>query len=354
MLKYVIITAIAVAFAGSARAERDFEFTKSGNFEGTAVSAIKIEIGIGELSLVKSSDSKIQVDYKNTVRAGNESDAKKLNDKCIYSAELSGDRLLIKVELPRGKHHDQGLISRIVTGDWNDDIHPMLRVSIPDGKSVRLNSASADIEASEVSCNLSIESASSDVSLENTTGDAECDISSGDIDITGHRGMVSIKGASSDLNITDIIGDLNIRTASGDGVLEKIKGAVNLSTASGDCRIHDVDGDLDISSSSGDITVSDVSGSVRTRTVSGNTRLSSLYAPQGDFDVESISGDVQIQVSRDFEGQIAVRSLSGSIDSHLPAEIQKYSNSQLRGTIGNGKGRIDVSTTSGDIGIDRF
>jgi hypothetical protein len=353
MLKYVIITAVVAALAGPVRAERDFEFTKADNFDG-AVAAVKIDMDLGEIMLIKSPGSKIQVDYKNIVSARNESEAKEINDKCKYSAEVSGDRLIIKVEQPRRRHHDKGLISRIITGDWNDSIHPMLRVAIPDDKSVQIYSASADIEASEVTCDLKIESASSDIGLDNTAGDIECDISSGDIDITGHRGEISLKGASSDLHITDIIGNLDLRTSSGDVKLDKIKGSVQLSATSGDSRIYDIDGDLDISNTSGDIIVSGVSGSVRARSVSGDVDLSALSDVQGDFDIESVSGDVQIEISRDFAGQIAVRSLSGSINSQLPAEVERYSKSQLRGRIGNGNGRLSVSTTSGDISIDRF
>jgi hypothetical protein len=360
MLKYLIVTAIAATLAGSARADRDFEFSKTDDFDGAAISAIKIEMDYGEISLIKSSTSKIQVDYKNIVYTANKSEADKLDSECKYTAEVSGKRLIIKVERPERSRHDKNIISRIVNGDWNDDINPMLRVSIPDNKSIQINSASADIEAAEVSCDLRIESASSDISLENTSGDVECDLSSGDIDVTGHRGQVSLKGNSSDLQITDIVGNLDARTSSGDVNLDKIKGNVQLSTTSGDCRIYDIDGDLDLSSTSGDLVADGISGSVHAEAVSGDIKLSALSAAEGNFDVESVSGDIQMEVSRNFQGEVSLRSISGDVDSRLSGkttyvdDFNSSSHSQIRGRVGEGKGRLNVASTSGDININGY
>jgi hypothetical protein len=354
MLKYAIAIVMIGAFMGSAKAEREFSFNKSDNFSGAAVSAIKIDMDNGEISIVKSSDSGIRVDFKNTVYAKNESNANEINNDCKYKAEISGDRLIIKVELPHFRLHDKSILSRVIQGDWSDNPSPLIRVSIPDNKSIQINSASADIEASEVTCDLTVQSASSDISLENTTGNIECNISSGDVDITGHRGHLSINGNSSDLRLADIEGDVDGHSSSGDINVDKVKGAVQLSTSSGDSRIYDIDGNLDISSTSGEIEASGVTGSVRANAISGDVKLTALSATQGDFKVESVSGDVQVEISREYAGQVQARSVSGTVNSHLSGELDKDSDSQVRGSIGNGEGRLNVSTTSGDINIDRF
>src|SRR5512135_825866 len=121
MQKMIVITAAVVALAGVARAERDFEFPKTDNFP--SVSTVKIDMDYGEISLVKATGDGIKVDYKNTVYAKDEAEAKTFNDDVQYTAEVTGDRLVIKVEQTHKSHHDRNIISRIVTGDWSDDVY---------------------------------------------------------------------------------------------------------------------------------------------------------------------------------------------------------------------------------------
>jgi hypothetical protein len=360
MLKYAVALFVITAIAGAARADKEYSYHKTSNFDGAAVSAVKIDMDYGDISIVKSSGTEIEVNFKNTVYAGSQTDADEINNDCKYKAEISGDKLIIKIEPVRNRRHDKGIISRLVNGDWHDDLYPMVRVSIPDKKNVEINSLSANIDASEVNCDLDIRSASSDVSLENTTGNVDCDLASGDIDITGHRGQVTLNGQSSDLRITDIEGNFDGHTSSGDASIDKVKGSVQLSTTSGDCRAYDIDGNLDISSTSGDIVANGITGSVRAEAVSGDVRLSELSSTEGDFDVESVSGDVQMEVSRDFQGEVSLRSVSGDVNSRISEKItheddnETSSHSEIQGTVGQGKGRLNVVSTSGDISIDRF
>jgi hypothetical protein len=360
MLKYAVAIVLIAEFAGAARADKEYSYRTNNSFDGAAISGIKIDLDIGEISIVKSSGASIEVDYKNSVYAANETEAGKINDKYKFSAERSGDKLVIKVDLPHIRHTEHGIISSIINGDWSNESYPIIRVSIPEKKIIEINSSSADIDASEVNCDLDIRSASSDVSLENTTGNVDVDVASGDIDITGHKGQVTLNGQSSDFRITDIEGNFDGHTSSGDASLDKVKGSVQLSTTSGDCRAYDIDGNLDISSTSGDIIANGISGSVRAQGVSGDIRLSELSAIQGDFDVESVSGDVQMEVSRDFQGEVSLRSVSGDVNSRISAKVtyeddhETSSHSKIQGTVGQGKGRLSVVSTSGDITVDRF
>jgi hypothetical protein len=354
MPKVVCVFAILVLFAATAMAEKEFTFDKVDNFDGMAVKMIKIDLPTGEISLVKSHTDKIEIFLKNTVYAESQSEADKLNDDLRYKAELSGDKLTITVEPPEQHGHHKGIISRIIEGDWNEDIYPALRVSIPDGKAVDINSASADIDVRELAVELNVQSASSDINLENIKGNFGCDMASGDINITGLNGNVSAKGISSDIKMTDIIGQAHAMTTSGDVALDHVKGPAKVSSTSGDSRLYGIDGDLDVNTASGDIEVDSATGSVRANSISGDIKLGALAAAEGVFDVESVSGEIVMELSRDFKGDVAIRTVSGSINSHISAELESYSDSQIRGSVGNGAGRLTVSTTSGDINIDRY
>jgi hypothetical protein len=355
MPKLVTLVALITVFtAVAAYADREFTFNKNDNFDGAAVSSIKIDMPYGDIAIVKSTSDKIEILLKNSIIAHDQSEADQINNDFHFSAKLDGNKLLITLDEPRNQNHSRGLVNRLMSGNWSDDISPALKVAIPDKKTFEINSASADIQASDVAIDLTVESSSSDVSLENTTGDVDCNISSGDVEITGHRGAIQVDGNSSDLKIVDIEGNVDAQTSSGDTEIDKVKGAVRVSTSSGDNRINDIIGNLDVSSSSGDIVVSSVSGSVRADAVSGDIRLGSLSNIEGDFDVESVSGDIDIEVTNEFKGQVMLRSVSGTVNCHLSGDLRASTNSEINSNIGNGKGRLNVASTSGDINIDKF
>jgi len=363
MKQIIILAAITTLLsAGVAFADRDYSFNKEDSFDGAAVKSILVDMPYGEINLVKAPGDKINVRLKNSILARDQAEADEINRDFEYKAELAGSRLTISVDPPRHTRHHKGIITRIIEGDWDENYYPALKVSVPDGKVIEIHTSSADINGNDFSSDLEIKSASSDITFDNTIGRFSCEISSGDVELMGHKGPTSIKGISSSIRLGDIEGDIDARTSSGDINVDRITGSVTASTVSGDDRVNDIKGDLNVSSSSGDIEVTSVSGSVRAGAVSGDVRLTNLTAEEGDFDVESVSGDISMEVSSNFRGEMRVNSVSGDVDSRLKSRVvineddENYSHSDIRGTVGDrqGKGRLNVASTSGDINIDGF
>lgn len=355
MLRIALIMGVIAMISGSsALAEKEFSYHKDNSFDGSSVKSVKIDMSIGEIALEKSTTGKVEVNFKNVVYASDQAEADKYNDDVDYKAELSGDKLVISIDFPRHSRHHKGIITRIMQGEWEDDYYPMLKVSIPDSKDITIHSASADISATDVACNLDVKSSSSDLTMENTTGTVQTDVSSGDVSIMGHRGPISIKGISSDIKIDDAEGDVDCYTSSGDGDFNKIKGNLKVSSTSGDNNIIDINGDLDVRATSGDVEVESVTGSVSVEAVSGDIILKSLAATDGAFDIKTVSGDAQIEISPDFKGDVQVATASGSINSSLALDSKTSTDTELRGHVGQGNGKLSVSTVSGDITIGKF
>ena len=350
----LVIGVIAMITSNNSFAEKEFTYHNDSSFDAGAVKSIKIEMRIGDISIAKSHSGKVEVNFKNDVYASDQEEADRYNKEVRYNAELKGDNLIISIELPRHSRHRKGIVTRFLQGEWDEDYSPMLKVSVPDSKDIQIESASANIDASDVACNLDIKSASSDLVLENTSGMVHSDVTSGDVDIMGHRGSITIKANSSDIKIAEVEGDVDTYTSSGDGDFNKVKGALKSVSNSGDFRIYDIDGDLDARTSSGDIEVNSVTGSVSAGTVSGDIKLNSLAANEGVFDIKSVSGDIQVEISPDFKGNVQASTVSGSIENSMAMESETSTESQLRGRIGQGNGKLSVSTTSGDINIDKF
>ena len=336
--KLTIIAIGVLLMAGPARAGKDYTFDKTQSFDAAGIRKIDIDMPAGDIKISKSQTDLVEVVFKNEVYAATKEEAREFNDDCRYEAKVSGDMIQITVDLPRSHEGKKGLLHRLLTGDWDDDAHFYLSVSIPDGKVVQLNSSSADLEVTRLKLDLDVRGSSSDVNLEGTEGSVNCDLSSGDVDIFNHKGQISIDGRSSDIHVDGLDGDISMRTSSGDGRVFDVSGSVEAYSSSGDWRINNLGKDLELRTSSGDIYVDGVGGSVRAEATSGDIRLNALSAQQGDFDVESVSGDVFLEVNPQFEGQLSLRTSSGDIDCALSAEIENLSDTRLVGNVGRGDG----------------
>lgn len=348
-----LVLAMMMLLAAPALADREYTYNQQDSFDAGKIGAIKIDMPSGEIELAKSTSDQIEIDYKNVIFADDQENADEINRDCVYKTEVVGDRLIVTIDLPRHAHR-RSVLKRLLSGDWDEEINTYLRIRIPQGKEVEVKSSSADIEVSELTVDLYVWASSTDVRMRDTDGKVSFDLSSGDVDIIRHTGEVNVKGNSSDLDFEAVEGNIDVRTSSGDGSLNGVKGSVSVYASSGDYKFYDVEGDLDIRTSSGDVYASGVSGSVQAQSSSGDIRLKELTSKEGNFDIESSSGDVTLEVTDDFEGSISLKSNSGSVNSRLSGEIESLSDSRLRGSVGNGKGRLRVSTVSGDIRIDRF
>lgn len=354
MKKAIVIPVMAIFAMGStAMAEKEFSFDKKLKFDGITVASISVDMPSGDIKIVKSAGSEIEVEFKNVVFADNEAEAGDLDKKCEYDAKLRGDALDIRVDLPR-RWHNRDFLDRLFSGNWDNNLNLFLKIGIPDGKTVEIRSSSADIEAAGAKLDLDIRSSSSDVELKDTEGNLSCNLSSGDVDIFRHKGDLTIDGKSSDVRIDGVAGNVDVHTSSGDGRFDDIGGTVAVSASSGDYRIYNIGGDLDIRTSSGDLYVDGAAGSLRAESSSGDIRLCALSAVEGDFEIGSVSGDVTVEINPDFSGRLLLKSASGNINSRISADLESLSDSRLAGMVGDGKGRLNVSTSSGDIRITRY
>lgn len=173
---------------------------------------------------------------------------------------------------------------------------------------------------------------------------------------------VRVQGASADLDFTGAIGRLNAHTASGDVRAERINGDVELTTASGDVRLEDATGDVRATTASGDITVNSAGGdiiaktasgdvwvgragqSVTAKTASGDVRIDSIAS--GLADANTVSGDVTVAVVPGIGLYLDISTLTGDVSSDLDSD---------NSVAVEGEATLTVScrTVSGDVRLTR-
>jgi DUF4097 and DUF4098 domain-containing protein YvlB len=219
----------------------------------------------------------------------------------------SGKLTRIKVVRPKRSHH----------GDDSE-----LRVRIPSGSSLSVNTVSADIEVGGVRGAQRLQSVSADITTEAMAEDVECKTVSGDI-IVGGQNKPSL---------------ITITTVSGDAEVDNVAGEVNGNTVSGNFTFG-----------LGETTRS------RLRSTSGDLAIKGRLSSEARLDVESISGDVRLDLVGKPQGTFDISSFNGEIRNCFgpkPQRTDEYApGRELRFREGTGNARIRIKTLNGDISV---
>ncbi|MFC1661065.1 DUF4097 domain-containing protein [Gemmatimonadota bacterium] len=208
-----------------------------------------------------------------------------------------------------------------------------LRIEVPAGKDFALFLAVGETEASGV------------------VGDLLIDVGSGAVRAQETRGVLNIDTGSGAVFVRDVQGDLLVDTGSGRVELEGVRGTeVNVDTGSGAVTGTDISASsLRVDTGSGRVGLRRVAApDVYVDTGSGGVEIDLLE----DVDrlvVDTGSGGVTVRVPASLGAQIELETGSGGIDLDLPLEVREIRRNSMRGTVGDGEGRISIDTGSGAI-----
>jgi len=165
-----------------------------------------------------------------------------------------------------------------------------------------------------------------------------------------HGATVSVETASADVEASDLSGAKSFRTASGELTLRRLAGPVDVETVSGEIELEgQAPVDLRAKSVSGDI-------SVRVPTVrrldlgttSGDLRLDATLAGDGPFAVRTISGDVIVVGRAGF--RVEAESITGDLSSDVPSKRESFPGRKVL-TIGRAGPTLSFRSVSGDFHV---
>jgi hypothetical protein len=195
-----------------------------------------------------------------------------------------------------------------------------------------------------------------------------CGTGSGDVEVQGIQGPATFTSGSGSIHASDIGNDVQATTGSGGIRLSDIQGQVQAGAGSGDVsvdgakgavRLRSGSGKLEIGSpndavvaetGSGDVVVNGAHADLRVRTGSGAVQIDGNPAESSYWDLHASSGDVTLHVPGDASFRLYAHTGSGDIDAGIPIVLEGTTGKhELRARIGDGKGRVEVETSSGKI-----
>lgn len=218
-----------------------------------------------------------------------------------------GDELHVEIDIPEGRHRG------------NRDLDANLRVSVPAGARVHLESVSSSAEVSGVSGTVHVETVSGSVDVDGAPQSVDAESVSGRVRVVGSRGSV---------------------------------------------RAESVSGSVEIDGGEGEIAASTVSGTITAdvgeidrghfETVSGEIHFNGALAPDGELDFEGHSGEIDIALPAGTSARFQVETFSGDIDNRLSSDQARRTSQyapgrELEFTLGAGDGNVRVESFSGEV-----
>jgi len=183
----------------------------------------------------------------------------------------------------------------------------------------------------------------------NVRGPVKADAASGSISVDHIERQTQLSTLSGFSHADNIGDDLRASSASGSVTVSNIKGDVRISALSGSTQISKPGGRVDASTASGTVEVQGATSDVKAHAASGRVNVEGNPGATSYWELNTISGVVLLGVPRSANFHLSAEAVSGEIKTDIPVVIEEQSKHSLRARVGNGGGRVEVHTVSGQI-----
>ena len=208
-----------------------------------------------------------------------------------------------------------------------------VRIVVPKGKSVFIHHGVGE------------------TTIDNVDGRLHVSVAASHVRASRVRGVMSLDTGSGGVEVSDMTGDLDLDTGSGGAVIDGIRGGkLTMDIGSGSLRGRAIDvTELVADVCSGGVRLSGVkTPKLRLETGSGGTDLE-LLGPVQDVEVDAGSGGVTLRLPSNLGAAVDIETGSGGIDTDFEVKVQRMERRALRGTVGDGRGRVKIESGSGTV-----
>lgn len=162
-----------------------------------------------------------------------------------------------------------------------------------------------------------------------------------------HYAQLSTVSGSIDAN--DMGDDVRASSASGKVTVSNVRGDVNINVLSGATRVAKLGGRVEATTATGAIDVQGAKSDVKIHAASGRVIVQGDPGTNSYWNLNTVSGAVQLSVPKSANFHLSAEAVSGEIRTDIPIVIEEQGKHSLRARMGDGGGRVEVHTVSGEI-----
>jgi len=188
-------------------------------------------------------------------------------------------------------------------------------------------------------------------SIRNVRGPVKVHAASGSIEVDRIERDADLTTASGSISANDIGNDARVSSASGSVAISNVKGDVRATAISGIIRVSQPGGRVEGKTASGEVEIQGATNNVKAHAASGRIYVQGNPSGQNYWDLKTASGGVQISVPTSANFHLSAEAVSGDIRTDIPIVIEEQGKHSLRAHMGDGGGRVEVRTASGEIRV---
>ncbi|OHB81622.1 MAG: hypothetical protein A2Z38_11235 [Planctomycetes bacterium RBG_19FT_COMBO_48_8] len=348
----------------------------------TVDSKLYVETSSGSITITGGDVTECSVIASICGRAPTEEEAQQLAEQVKIELETAGSTMTVKAYKPPKKNRCSISISYDITIPKQTNIESASSYGAIELANIKGQTcgktSSGSIEAKNIEGSVNLDTSYGSVNCRNITGDniavksssgsitAEIikgtaqlttsygsitctDMSDGDIKLKTSSGKIKLSNAS--------FGDCDAHTSYGSIVSDELKGkSIKLHSGSGNINVTESSADTtNLSTSYGRITCRQITtNDITARSGSGSLDIACSDSTPAQIvaDLVTSYGSIDFAAPQNYAGQVDLSTSYGSVRTGRPITISgEISKKNLKGTIGEGNGKLHMQTSSGSINL---
>lgn len=251
-------------------------------------------------------------------------------EKFIF--EKDGNEVLIKVKVKNNNGWN----------NWGADNGDNLEIFIPRQSKVYYSAVNANVKLEQVRGGASVETVNGSIDVKELAGR---------IRLESVNGRIRANSLEGDVKISTVNGTINSRSSKGrEDSYESVNGNIEVFSDSGDINVETVNGDIELEL--GKV------NQLNVNTVNGSIDAKLELERNGEIEASSVGGSINLYLQSDVSARFDIEGhAGGKITNNLSDDrMQKTEygpNRWLKFSINGGSAKVDVSTVSGRVRLDK-
>ena len=322
-------------------------------------SGLMVVVRRGDVEIHASDQNTIEAVVKETIRASNEDEAKKLSNDLKLSFVEQAGRYLLQTNLDSLPNNGRNVrldITLRVPKAFNTEITTERGDITLDGLKGEqtLTAKGGDLRVSNVEGLVRAHKSGASSEFRDIKGNVDIDGRGRDVEASNVTGTVVVNGEfSGSVQFQNVGQTLRFNSSRTEMTVQKLSGRLNMELGSLDAS--GVDGPFEVSTKQKDISLEEFKHSVKIATTNGGVRLQTSTPPTQPLSVDVDKGEIEIALPPKSNFQVDARSRHGNVECEFPGlTVNEDGETQsITGTFGKGGPTLRLANSYGTIHLRR-